>query len=746
MIISSKKHKTIGAFISGALCIFALSVVVIIMSMVRSENLDRQFNYGVKSNIQLIKHAILNRSLIIEDIRLLYKSSKFSDHLSFQDFANDTVDVYQDIELMAWVKKVDNKDIDSFASELSDICSDCDLEDVQKQEQGYGLFYKYVAPLEYKDKIGSGIHNLRKIKNIIKSNEQLDQIIFTSINYPNRDRASLLLMIPIYLNFGDNDINGYVLVVLNPEKFIRDAMDLLEYNVDVEIYDHNTEKNLVTLHDLHPKNAGKPFFSYGQVDEVVYPLRFLNNYWNIRVIPKDYDSYYTITWDMWVILIVGILVSVALISYTVLIIGRREDALETLHRRTDDLQLEKIKLDSILNAAGEGICGLDAEGRITFVNKVAHIMMNGKEKDVIGNLYYEIIHFSDKKGHESSPEYSPIMNEVLHKGNTYHIESYMISTHNSQIIPVYYKATPIINIYNEVEGAVLVIQDITNRKQIENEIKAHRDNLQESVVERTESLYLAKEEAEKALDEAREANNAKTLFLANMSHELRTPMHAVLGFSEIGIDIIETEMQDNSDNETYPQLIAFLSKIQASGNRLVTLLDNLLDLSKLEANKINLDYQDVSLSNVATDILDELSILLDEKNMSTNIKDNIDYKVECDSAAIKQVIINLLSNAIKFSDAGSTIVISIESSMIENTPATIFNVKDEGMGIPEGEEAQVFDKFIQSSKTRTGAGGTGLGLAICKEIIVLHGGNISVCNNDEVGATFSFIIPNNKPA
>jgi signal transduction histidine kinase len=198
-------------------------------------------------------------------------------------------------------------------------------------------------------------------------------------------------------------------------------------------------------------------------------------------------------------------------------------------------------------------------------------------------------------------------------------------------------------------------------------------------------------------------------------------------------------------------LVAFFSKIQSSGNRLVALLNDLLDLSKLEANKIIINYQSVSLNSLTTGIIDELSILLDEKNMSANIQDKIDYKVECDPVIIRQVIVNLLSNAIKFSDNDSSIEISIESGMIENVPATTFNVKDEGMGIPAGEESQVFDKFIQSSKTITGAGGTGLGLAICKEIIMLHGGNISVCNNNEAGATFSFTIPNsftipkNKP-
>ncbi len=256
-------------------------------------------------------------------------------------------------------------------------------------------------------------------------------------------------------------------------------------------------------------------------------------------------------------------------------------------------------------------------------------------------------------------------------------------------------------------------QDITTRQRIEA------------------NLRIAKQQAEMA-------NIAKSEFLSNISHELRTPMHHILNYSQLGIRKI--------NNITKDKIKHYFSQIRKTGDRLMMLLNDLLDLSKLESGKMDYNMDVFSLRILVEEVSLELQPLSDEKSITIVIDTGkIPTDVYCDDFRIRQVLQNLLSNAVKFTPEGKSIWISFEQEevLLEHSSGNALKVmiKDQGIGIPENELDAVFDKFIQSTRTRTGAGGTGLGLAICAEIIEAHGGRIWVTNNDEGGATFSFLIP-----
>ncbi len=261
----------------------------------------------------------------------------------------------------------------------------------------------------------------------------------------------------------------------------------------------------------------------------------------------------------------------------------------------------------------------------------------------------------------------------------------------------------------------------------EKEIREANLNLEDKVKQRTVEFERAKIQAEKA-------NESKSEFLANMSHELRTPMHAVLSFAEFGNS--ESATASREDMQKY------FSKIENSGKRLLSLLNNLLDLSKLEAGKMNFNIRRNNILLPLNSVLSEVQKLLEDKKLTVEVTKTEEKMIaDFDQEKIIQVFYNLISNAIKFSKPEG--VIKIDVRYTEERSFLVVSIEDKGIGIPEGELDRVFDKFIQSSKTKTGAGGTGLGLSICKEIIKGNGGDIWARNSEDGGAIFSFTLPAN---
>ncbi|MFG6465790.1 ATP-binding protein [Roseateles sp. BYS87W] len=236
-----------------------------------------------------------------------------------------------------------------------------------------------------------------------------------------------------------------------------------------------------------------------------------------------------------------------------------------------------------------------------------------------------------------------------------------------------------------------------------------------------------------ARDAAEEASRAKSEFIANISHELRTPLQAILGFSELGY----------TRGRESPKLAAMFTDIHQSGQRMLALVNDLLDVAKIESSVGTFELERCDLRNLVQAVLRELDPLMAKKRLRLVLRvadEPLSAKV--DPGRIQQAIRNVMANAIKFSPEGAP----LEVRAVAATPEEfLLTVEDRGPGIPPEELESIFEAFVQSSKTKDGSGGTGLGLAISRKIVEVHGGSIKAANRPDGGAMFSLRLPLRAP-
>jgi PAS domain S-box-containing protein len=278
----------------------------------------------------------------------------------------------------------------------------------------------------------------------------------------------------------------------------------------------------------------------------------------------------------------------------------------------------------------------------------------------------------------------------------------------------------------------IVCSDITGRKLTEEELKKHREHLEDLVNERTSELADSNMQLQSAKEAAESANRAKSIFLANMSHELRTPMNAIIGFSEILERIVEDPKQKN-----------YLAKIQAGGNTLLSLINDILDLSKIEAGKLVLKYYPVATHKLFDETFQIFEHRLAEKNLeySFEIAPGIPQSVILDETRLRQILLNLIGNAVKFTQRGKIGLKVWAEYTDENSRSCFdlyFSITDTGIGIPDDQLENIFKPFEQhNEKTGYDYEGTGLGLSISRDLATALNGTISVKSEVGRGSVFT---------
>ncbi|MCF8178637.1 MAG: PAS domain S-box protein [Sulfuritalea sp.] len=292
---------------------------------------------------------------------------------------------------------------------------------------------------------------------------------------------------------------------------------------------------------------------------------------------------------------------------------------------------------------------------------------------------------------------------------------------NGELIWEETSISPIFSDEGEITHFVAVKDDVTERKRIEDELEDHQAHLEDLVLQRTAELN-------EALAAARLADQAKDEFLANITHELRTPLSAVIGFSSLARPFASDARQRD-----------YLDKVNTAGKTLAAVIDDLLDLSKIAAGRLELEYSVFSLRQVVGRSRSVISYKAQEKGLQLveRIDDTVPDVLVGDSLRLEQILLNLLSNAVKFTAHGQ---VELRVGLRERRAARVclnIEVKDSGIGMREDEIARLFKPFTQADASMTRRfGGTGLGLAICKRLAELMDGDVSVTSEEDSGSTF----------
>ncbi|MCU7374121.1 PAS domain S-box protein [Paucibacter sp. O1-1] len=351
----------------------------------------------------------------------------------------------------------------------------------------------------------------------------------------------------------------------------------------------------------------------------------------------------------------------------------------------------------LLELSPQPISMIDIQRRYVSVNKAWEDFTGRCRADVIGSEVGYFMPAAERAVHEAQDQ------RLLSEGGRLRYETQLLHSDGQRRDMVVTKVM-VRDEHGEPAGILATLMDVSEFRDAE---RATRE----------------------ARDVAEEASRAKSEFVANMSHELRTPLQSILGFSELGM----------MRGREQPKLMSMFTDIHASGQRMLALVNDLLDVSKIESAVGTFDLERCDLRGLVQSVLRELQPLIARRQLCLSValtEEPLSAKV--DPLRFQQVVRNVLANAIKFSPEGAELQVRGE---LTPQGEIHLSVTDQGPGIPPAELESIFEAFVQSSHTKDGSGGTGLGLAICRKIIEIHGGRIHATNREGGGSVFHIYLP-----
>ena len=411
-------------------------------------------------------------------------------------------------------------------------------------------------------------------------------------------------------------------------------------------------------------------------------------------------------------------------------ITHRKEAEQALHE-----SLERYKL--LMESSPVPITAYDQEGMVTYVNPAFTDLFGWSFEELIGKRLDFV------PPHEAEKTLDAVKRTVA--GERVLIDSQRF-TKDGKVLDVQINSAPLIDHAGNLVGMFVMTRDITEMKRAERELVTHRDHLEQLVLERTVALEESEKQLRKAKEKAETATEAKSEFLASMSHEIRTPMNAILGMADL-----LSESPLNNEQQKYVQVF------KNAGDSLLDLINDILDLSKVEAGQLSLEETSFDLLDFVERVCEVMALKAHEKKLELlfHLVPDTPVHLMGDPVRLRQILINLMGNAIKFTGEGEITLecglwnadcgIACDTTEI-NDPESgreevvlQFSVRDSGIGIPKEKRESIFESFTQAdSSTTREYGGTGLGLTICRRLVEMMGGKIWIESEPGKGSTFFF--------
>ena len=402
-------------------------------------------------------------------------------------------------------------------------------------------------------------------------------------------------------------------------------------------------------------------------------------------------------------------------------------------------------LEAALQKIEKGVCILNHKLEVQFWNDWLFQKTNISRQEAMGNLFLEVVKDRVKPYLENRLKMVIINGQPDFMSQSLNQYVIRIPISSSRIFSeMQQKVTlkPVIHL-GKTEYVVVYVDDVTLETERIYNLNYIRQNLQKIVTEKTSDLLAAKTNLEHKVAErtvalkqvkeaAEQANRSKSIFLANMSHEIRTPLNAVTGFSELLSALVSDEKQKS-----------YLAAIKTAGKNLLLLINDVLDLSKIEAGKMRLKQSETNLESIFAEIEQIFTLQISEKNLKfiLEIDENLPALLILDQIRTRQILLNIVGNAVKFTQAGHIKLSAKVVNRRADKTDVVISVEDTGIGITKKEQGNIFEAFEQQSGQSTEKfGGTGLGLAISKRLVELMKGHIELHSIQGEGTVFKIFL------
>ncbi len=414
---------------------------------------------------------------------------------------------------------------------------------------------------------------------------------------------------------------------------------------------------------------------------------------------------------------------------------------QTWRREIDEkLRQSETRYRSVVSALHEGILLVDADSNILTSNPAAERLLGRSHEELQGLNVSKRAFERIREDGTPFPDEELGSSRALTTGKPQRNIRYGVRKPDGTLVWVVSNSEPVFGEEpHRPIGAVVSFIDVTERKQAEAELERYREHLEEIVAERTRQIEAANltlsqlhVELERRVQEAEAASRAKSSFLANMSHEIRTPMNAIIGLTHL----LQRSTADAPSRER-------LGKISDAAQHLLSILNDVLDISKIESGKLTLERIDFDLEAVLAAVFSQVGerVRARQLELAVEVDPRLRRMLRGDSVRLSQLLLNYLSNAVKFTEHGSIVVRAAQLEGRGPALTVRFDVEDTGLGIDPADLGRVFDAFEQADASTTRRyGGTGLGLAINRRLAQLMGGEVGVTSRLGAGSTFYFSV------